>query len=105
MPAVEEEIVHLREKAPQFVALAKEHRDNDRVRKRLMTVAADLYAKAADLEQKPKRGAALAAISYAGPSRRATGFGSPSRLYPPRAHSGDRLSRRRVVILHRVARC
>jgi hypothetical protein len=58
MPGLEEEIAHLREKAAQFVALAKEHSDNDRVRQRLMTVAADLYTKAAELEQKLKRGAA-----------------------------------------------
>jgi hypothetical protein len=58
MPSVEEEIADLREKAAEFVALAKEHRDDDRVRQRLMTIAADLYTKAAELEEKRKRGAA-----------------------------------------------
>jgi uncharacterized protein YigA (DUF484 family) len=58
MPCLEDEIAHLRERAAHFVALAKEHRDNDRVRQRLMTVAADLYTKAAELEEKLKRGAA-----------------------------------------------
>jgi hypothetical protein len=58
MPTVEEEIAHLRARAAQFVALAKEHPDNDRGRQRLMTVAADLYTKAAELEEKLKRGAA-----------------------------------------------
>jgi uncharacterized protein YigA (DUF484 family) len=58
MPSLEVEIAHLRQRAAQFVALAKEHRDNDRVRQRLMTVAADLYTKAAELEEKLKRGAA-----------------------------------------------
>ena len=58
MPGVEEEIVHLREKAAQFVALAKEHGASDEVRHRLMTVAADLYTRAAELEEKRKRGAA-----------------------------------------------
>jgi len=58
MPSLEEEIAHLRERAAQFVALAKEHRDNDRVRQRLMTVAADLYTKAAEMEEKQKSGVA-----------------------------------------------
>jgi hypothetical protein len=58
MPGEEEEIIHLREKAAQFVALAKQHEDNDRVGRRLMTIAADLYTKAAELEAKRKRGAA-----------------------------------------------
>jgi len=58
MPSLEGEIAHLRERAAQFVALAKEHRDNDRVRQRLMTVAADLYTKAAEMEEKRKSGAA-----------------------------------------------
>jgi hypothetical protein len=58
MPGLEEEIVHLREKAAQFVALAQQHGDKDPVRRRLMAVAADLYTKAAELEQKRKRGAA-----------------------------------------------
>ena len=58
MPGIREEIGHLRERAAQFVALAKEHRDNDRVRQRLMAVAADLYTKAAELAEKLKRGAA-----------------------------------------------
>jgi hypothetical protein len=58
MPSLEEEIADLREKAAEFVALAKEHRDDDRVRQRLMTIAADLYTKAAELEEKRKRGAA-----------------------------------------------
>ena len=58
MPSPEEEIAHLREKAAEFVALAQEQRDNDRVRQRLMTIAADLYTKAAGLNEKRKRGAA-----------------------------------------------
>jgi uncharacterized protein YigA (DUF484 family) len=58
MPGIKEEIAHLRERAAQFVALAKEHRDNDRVRQRLMAVAADLSTKAAELAEKLKRGAA-----------------------------------------------
>ena len=58
MPSVEEEIAHLRERAAHFVGLAKQHPDNDRVRQRLMTIAADLYTKAAELEEKLKRGAA-----------------------------------------------
>jgi hypothetical protein len=58
MPSLEEEVADLREKAAEFVALAKEHRDDDRVRQRLMTIAADLYTKAAELEEKRKRGAA-----------------------------------------------
>ena len=58
MSSVEREIAHLRERAAQFVALAKQHPDNDRVRQRLMTVAADLYTKAAELEERQKRGAA-----------------------------------------------
>ena len=58
MPELEEEIGHLREKAAQFVALAKQHNDNDQIRHRLMTVAADLFTRAAELEQKRKRGAA-----------------------------------------------
>jgi hypothetical protein len=58
MPELEEEIVRLREKAAQFVALAKQHGDNDRVGQRLMAVAADLFTRAAELEQKRKRGAA-----------------------------------------------
>jgi len=58
MPGVEEEIAHLREKAAQFVALAKQHGDNDQIRHRLMNVAADLFTKAAELEQKRKLGAA-----------------------------------------------
>jgi hypothetical protein len=58
MPSLGEEIPDLREKAAEFVALAKEHRDDDRVRQRLMTIAADLYTKAAELEEKRKRGAA-----------------------------------------------
>ena len=58
MPELQEEIAHLREKAAQFVALAMEHQDNDRTRHRLMAVADDLYTKAAELEQKQKRGAA-----------------------------------------------
>jgi hypothetical protein len=58
MPSLEEQIADLREKAAEFVALASEHRDNDRVRQRLMTVAADLYTKAAEMEEKQKSGAA-----------------------------------------------
>jgi hypothetical protein len=58
IPSLEEEIADLREKAAEFVALAKEHRDNDRVRQTPMTIAADLYTKAAELEEKRKRGAA-----------------------------------------------
>jgi uncharacterized protein YigA (DUF484 family) len=58
MPSLEQEIAHLRERAAHFVALAKEHLDNDRVRHRLMTVAADLFTKAAELEDKRKQGAA-----------------------------------------------
>ena len=52
------EIADLREKAAEFVALAKQHPDNDRVRQRLMTVAADLFTNAAELEAKRKHGAA-----------------------------------------------
>jgi len=55
MLSPEEEIADLREKAAEFVALANEHRDNDRVRQRLMTVAADFYTKAAEWEVKLKR--------------------------------------------------
>jgi hypothetical protein len=58
MQSLEEEIADLRGKAAEFVALAKQHPDNDRIRQRLMTVAADLFTKAAELEAKRKHGAA-----------------------------------------------
>ncbi len=58
MPSLEEEIADLREKAAEFVALAEEHSDNDRARQRLMTVAGELYARAAEWEDKLKRGEA-----------------------------------------------